>query len=84
MVFVNQDFCLSVQDQASFASPCEYEVACRFEADFKQALESQHSLDQWAEWLEEVVGQLLLRNDRSSSTFVSAARSAVLIWSYYR
>ncbi|RMB90057.1 hypothetical protein DUI87_33512 [Hirundo rustica rustica] len=49
----------NVQEQAAWVCRCEARVVQRLEQDFKATLGQQHSLEQWAAWLDAVVGRVL-------------------------
>ncbi|XP_071842910.1 DNA-binding protein RFX2-like isoform X2 [Apostichopus japonicus] len=72
----------NVQEQASWVCQCEDELVQHFEQDFKQTLQQQNSLEQWAAWLESVVTQVLKPHENSPN-FAKAARQFLLKWSFY-
>lgn len=62
---------------------CEEGMVQKLEQDFKLTLQQQSSLDQWANWLDNVVTQVLKHHEGSPS-FPKAARQFLLKWSFYR
>jgi regulatory factor X 1/2/3 len=50
----------SIQEQAAWACQCDDSSVQRLEADFKQTLQQQGSLQDWALWLEGVIDQVSL------------------------
>ncbi|XP_077332423.1 DNA-binding protein RFX2 isoform X1 [Lithobates pipiens] len=72
----------NVQEQASWVCQCEEGMVQKLEQDFKLTLQQQSSLDQWANWLDNVVTQVLKPYEGSSS-FPKAARQFLLKWSFY-
>ncbi|KAM9687572.1 DNA-binding protein RFX2 isoform 1-T1 [Trichechus inunguis] len=72
----------NVQEQAAWVCQCEESVVQRLEQDFKLTLQQQSSLDQWANWLDNVVTQVLKQHTGSPS-FPKAARQFLLKWSFY-
>lgn len=52
------------------------------ENEFKEALQQQNSLEQWAQWLREVVVSAL-KEFEGKPTFPRAARQFLLKWSFY-
>lgn len=54
----------------------------QLENDFKQALQQQNTLEQWASWLRYVV-DTVLDNHRGRSSLPKAARQFLLKWSFY-
>ncbi|XP_066130719.1 DNA-binding protein RFX2 isoform X2 [Saccopteryx bilineata] len=72
----------NVQEQASWVCQCKESVVQRLEQDFKLTLQQQSSLDQWANWLDNVVTQVL-KQHAGSPSFPKAARQFLLKWSFY-
>ncbi|XP_073455137.1 DNA-binding protein RFX2 isoform X2 [Aquarana catesbeiana] len=72
----------NVQEQASWVCQCEEGMVQKLEQDFKLTLQQQSSLDQWANWLDNVVTQVLKPYEGSPS-FPKAARQFLLKWSFY-
>ncbi|XP_078526786.1 DNA-binding protein RFX2 isoform X2 [Lissotriton helveticus] len=72
----------NVQEQASWVCQCEEGMVQKLEQDFKLALQQQSSLDQWANWLDNVV-TLVLKPHEGSPSFPKAARQFLLKWSFY-
>jgi len=72
----------NVQEQASWVCQCNESLVQKLEEDFKQTLAEQHSLEQWAEWLNRVVEQVL-QPHQGTSDFSKAARQFLLKWSFY-
>ncbi|KAM5192289.1 DNA-binding protein RFX2 [Mantella aurantiaca] len=72
----------NVQEQASWVCQCEEGMVQKLEQDFKLTLQQQSSLDQWANWLDNVVTQVLKPHEGSPS-FPKAARQFLLKWSFY-
>lgn len=62
---------------------CNDAVVHQLEQDFKKTLQQQNSLEQWADWLEGVVNQVLKAHE-GSADFPKAARQFLLKWSFYR
>ncbi|XP_050710718.1 DNA-binding protein RFX2-like [Eriocheir sinensis] len=72
----------NVQEQASWVCQCDVALVDRLEEDFKATLQQQNSLEQWAEWLQAVVGQVL-RPHEGKADFPKQARQFLLKWSFY-
>ncbi|XP_065069386.1 DNA-binding protein RFX2-like isoform X3 [Rhopilema esculentum] len=72
----------NVQEQASWVCQCDESLVQKLEEDFKKTLAEQHSLEQWAEWLDGVVEQVL-QNHQGTENFPKAARQFLLKWSFY-
>lgn len=69
--------------QASWVCQCDVALVDRLEEDFKSTLQQQNSLEQWAEWLQAVVSQVL-RPYEGKVDFPKHARQFLLKWSFYR
>ncbi|KAG7163691.1 Transcription factor RFX3-like [Homarus americanus] len=72
----------NVQEQASWVCQCDVGLVDRLEEDFKSTLQQQNSLEQWAEWLQAVVSQVL-RPHEGKVDFPKQARQFLLKWSFY-
>ncbi|XP_064258068.1 LOW QUALITY PROTEIN: MHC class II regulatory factor RFX1, partial [Passer domesticus] len=72
----------NVQEQAAWVCRCEARVVQRLEQDFKATLGQQHSLEQWAAWLDAVVAKVL-RPHLGRPGLPRAAKLFLLKWSFY-
>ncbi|CAL4071843.1 unnamed protein product [Meganyctiphanes norvegica] len=72
----------NVQEQASWVCQCDGDLVERLQEDFKATLQQQNSLEQWAEWLQTVVAQVL-RPHQGKPDFHKHARQFLLKWSFY-
>ncbi|XP_059172027.1 DNA-binding protein RFX2-like isoform X4 [Physella acuta] len=72
----------NVQEQASWVCQCEDALVQQLEQDFKATLKQGNSLEQWAQWLEGVVNQVLKPHE-GNENFPKAARQFLLKWSFY-
>ncbi|CAG5133769.1 unnamed protein product [Candidula unifasciata] len=72
----------NVQEQASWVCQCEDSLVQQLEQDFKATLKQGNSLEQWAQWLEGVVNQVLKPHE-GNENFPKAARQFLLKWSFY-
>ncbi|RUS79241.1 hypothetical protein EGW08_012971 [Elysia chlorotica] len=72
----------NVQEQASWVCQCEDSLVQQLEQDFKNTLKQGNSLEQWAQWLEGVVNQVLKPHE-GNENFPKAARQFLLKWSFY-
>ncbi|KAH7935498.1 hypothetical protein HPB52_008976 [Rhipicephalus sanguineus] len=75
--------CLLRTEQASWVCQCEDSLVRQLEQDFKLTLQQQTSLEQWAAWLDSVVGQVL-EPFQGRPELPRAARQFLLKWSFYR
>ncbi|KAM4643799.1 LOW QUALITY PROTEIN: MHC class II regulatory factor RFX1 [Amazona ochrocephala] len=73
---------LRFHEQASWVCRCEDRVVQRLEQDFKATLQQQNSLEQWAAWLDAVVGRVL-KPHAGTPHFPRAAKLFLLKWSFY-
>ncbi|XP_030825698.1 MHC class II regulatory factor RFX1-like, partial [Camarhynchus parvulus] len=71
-----------VKEQAAWVCRCEARVVQRLEQDFKATLGQQHSLEQWAAWLDAVVAKVL-RPHLGTPGLPRAAKLFLLKWSFY-
>jgi regulatory factor X 1/2/3 len=82
IVDLNQvDFC-NIQDQAAWVCQCDDGMIQQMEADIRNILHEQKSLEQWAAWLKGIVLQAL-KPYEGKSNFAKAARQLLLKWSFY-
>ncbi|XP_023210638.1 transcription factor RFX3-like [Centruroides sculpturatus] len=72
----------NVQEQASWICQCNEDIIEWIQQDFKNTLQQQNSLEQWAGWLENVVN-VVLQPYENKSDFSKAARQFLLKWSFY-
>ncbi|XP_019850311.1 PREDICTED: DNA-binding protein RFX2-like isoform X1 [Amphimedon queenslandica] len=72
----------NVQEQAAWVCQCDEALASRLEMDFKNTLQQQNSLEQWAVWLEGVVTTVLQPHE-DTPEYPKAARQFLLKWSFY-
>ncbi|XP_059485461.1 DNA-binding protein RFX2 isoform X2 [Neocloeon triangulifer] len=72
----------NVQEQASWVCQCDPDIVQQLEADFKETLQQQNSLEQWATWLKKVVATVLQPHE-GKADFGKAARQFLLKWSFY-
>ncbi|XP_057300076.1 DNA-binding protein RFX2-like isoform X2 [Hydractinia symbiolongicarpus] len=72
----------NVQEQSSWVCQCDESLITKLEQDFKTTLAQQQSLEQWAQWLESVVGAVLESHEGRDS-YPKAARHFLLNWSFY-
>lgn len=61
---------------------CDTSIVQRLENDFKNALQQQSSLEQWAAWLQMVV-DTTLQEYQGKAEYAKAARQFLLKWSFY-
>jgi len=71
------------QEQASWVCQCDDGLVKQLEKEFKKYLQEQHSLEDWSNWLENVVNQVL-KPFEETENFTKAARQFLLKWSFYR
>lgn len=75
----------NVQEQASWVCMCPDTVVERLHQDFKNTLQQNRTLEEWAQWLENVVRQQLhpYDNNGSADQLAKVARHLLLKWSFY-
>jgi hypothetical protein len=69
--------------QASWVCQCDASLVQQLESDFKLTLQQQNSLEEWANWLKNVVNAVL-KPFEGKPNFTKAARQFLLKWSFYR
>ncbi|XP_027842200.1 DNA-binding protein RFX2-like isoform X5 [Aphis gossypii] len=72
----------NVQEQASWVCQCDSTLVQQLETDFKNTLQQQNSLEEWATWLKSVVDNCL-KQYRDTPNFTKEARQFLLKWSFY-
>lgn len=72
----------NVQEQASWVCQCDASLVQQLESDFKLTLQQQNSLEEWANWLKNVVNAVL-KPFEGKPNFTKAARQFLLKWSFY-
>eukprot|EP01137_Pigoraptor_chileana_P016810 Opistho-2@73936 len=88
----------NVHEQAAWVCQCPDDVVRRLEGEFKQYLQQQHTLEQWAQWLQRVVADALgTRGERDKEggagsagvpdsrppASMQTARQFLMKWSFY-
>ncbi|CAF1237003.1 unnamed protein product [Didymodactylos carnosus] len=70
--------------QTSWVCECDDLIVSRVENDFKQQLQSQLTLEQWAQWLDGVVVDILKPyQTQSHAAYAKMAKQFLLNWSFY-
>lgn len=72
----------NIQGHVNWVCCCSDTVIQEIEMSVKKNLSEQISLEQWAEWLEDVISKFL-RPCEGLPDFADAARNFLLKWSYY-
>ncbi|XP_062509386.1 DNA-binding protein RFX2-like isoform X2 [Corticium candelabrum] len=72
----------NIQEQAAWVCQCEDTTIQQIQQDFKQTLQQQNSIEQWALWLDGIVGRTLQQYEEQPS-YSKAARQFLLKWSFY-
>uniref|UniRef100_A0A0R3RIP2 RFX-type winged-helix domain-containing protein n=1 Tax=Elaeophora elaphi TaxID=1147741 RepID=A0A0R3RIP2_9BILA len=74
----------SVQDQAGWICNCDPVLVSNLQSDFRENLQKQKSLEQWAEWLEAVVDQVLAKyHDKVYGVLADVSKQFLKNWSFY-
>uniref|UniRef100_A0A914VAJ1 RFX-type winged-helix domain-containing protein n=1 Tax=Plectus sambesii TaxID=2011161 RepID=A0A914VAJ1_9BILA len=75
---------VNVQEQATWVCKCDPLLVEQLQTNFKANLGKQKTLEQWAEWLEAVVDQVLASyHDKSLHEIANVAKQFLLKWSFY-
>nr|CRZ24738.1 BMA-DAF-19 [Brugia malayi] len=74
----------SVQDQAGWVCDCDPVLVSNLQSDFRENLQKQKSLEQWAEWMEAVVDQVLAKyHDKAYAVLADVSKQFLKNWSFY-
>ncbi|VDO41374.1 unnamed protein product, partial [Onchocerca flexuosa] len=74
----------SVQDQAGWICDCDSVLVSNLQSDFRENLQKQKSLEQWAEWMEAVVDQVLAKyHNKPYSVLADVSKQFLKNWSFY-
>ncbi|EJD75673.1 transcription factor RFX3 [Loa loa] len=74
----------SVQDQAGWVCDCDPVLVSNLQSDFRENLQKQKSLEQWAEWMEAVVDQVLAKyHDKPYGVLADVSKHFLKNWSFY-
>jgi regulatory factor X 1/2/3 len=74
-----------VVEQAAWVCGCHHVLVEQLEKNFKANLGKQLQLEEWAQWLEAVVDQVLAPyHDKPIEQLAHAGKSFLLKWSFYR
>ncbi|CAH8518102.1 unnamed protein product [Dicrocoelium dendriticum] len=73
----------NVQEQASWVCQCSDATVSQLEQDFKRILHKHASLEEWAQWLDTVVINILQPLEGNSLAYTRAAHQLILKWSFY-
>lgn len=74
-----------VYAQAGWVSNCDSNLVSTIERGFWENLRDRKSLEEWMEWLEAIVDQILAKyHDKSIETQVEMSKMFLLKWSFYR
>jgi len=73
----------NIQDQASWTTECDSSLVNEIQENFKIALAESRTLEQWADWLENVVLSKVLEKAKEPEQVSKIARKFLLNWSFY-
>uniref|UniRef100_F1KUU3 DNA-binding protein RFX2 n=2 Tax=Ascaris TaxID=6251 RepID=F1KUU3_ASCSU len=74
----------NVQDQAGWVCDCDPVLVSNLQSDFRENLQKQKTLEQWAEWMEAVVDQVLAKyHDKPLNILADVAKQFLKNWSFY-
>ncbi|THD28938.1 Transcription factor RFX3 [Fasciola hepatica] len=78
-----RNFAKSLEEQASWVCQCSDATVGQLEQDFKRILHKHASLEEWAQWLDNVVSSILQPLEGNSLAYTRAAHQLILKWSFY-
>ncbi|MFH4977089.1 hypothetical protein AB6A40_003798 [Gnathostoma spinigerum] len=74
----------NVQEQAGWVCDCDPVLVSNLQSDFRENLQKQKSLEEWAEWMEAVVDQVLAKyHDKPVSVLAEVSKQFLKNWSFY-
>uniref|UniRef100_A0A1I7YSA6 RFX-type winged-helix domain-containing protein n=1 Tax=Steinernema glaseri TaxID=37863 RepID=A0A1I7YSA6_9BILA len=74
----------TVSEQAAFVCECDPVLVNNLTADFRENLQKLRSLEEWTEWMEAVIDQVLAKYYNCHlTTMANAGRKFLTRWSYY-
>ncbi|KAK0395076.1 hypothetical protein QR680_001101 [Steinernema hermaphroditum] len=74
----------TVSEQAAFVCECDPVLVANLTADFRDNLQKLRSLEEWTEWMEAVIDQVLAKYYNCHlTTMANAGRKFLTRWSYY-
>jgi regulatory factor X 1/2/3 len=74
----------NVQEQAWWICECDDNLVSRIEREFKNHLSSQSTLEDWSQWLDSLLNDLLKpHSNLSAEKYTKQAKQILLNWSYY-
>lgn len=89
LIFVNKKIFLRVNftlvyAQADWVSNCDANLVSTIQNGFWDNLRDRKSLEEWMEWLEAIVDQILAKyHDKSIEMQVEMSKLFLLKWSFY-
>ncbi|CAF4499984.1 unnamed protein product [Rotaria magnacalcarata] len=74
----------NVQEQAWWVCECDDNLVSRIEREFKNHLSSQSTLEDWSQWLDSLLTDLLKPySNLSADKYTKQAKQILLNWSFY-
>ena len=74
----------NVQEQAWWICECDDHLVSRIEREFKNHLSNQSALEDWSQWLDSLLNDLLKPySNYSGEKFTKQAKQILLNWSFY-
>ncbi|VDK48878.1 unnamed protein product, partial [Anisakis simplex] len=75
---------MNIHDQAGWVCDCDAVLVSNLQTDFRENLQKQKSLEQWADWMEAVVDQVLAKcHDKPLNVLADVAKQFLKNWSFY-
>jgi len=74
----------NIQEQAWWICECDDNLVSRIEREFKNHLSTQSSLEDWSQWLDSLLNDLLKPySNLSAEKYTKQAKQILLNWSFY-
>ncbi|XP_067935549.1 transcription factor RFX3-like [Watersipora subatra] len=71
-----------IQEQSAWVCQCPDSMVSKVEGSFKRFLQGEHTLEEWRDWLENILDDVLSGYE-GLDTYSKAARNFLLKWSFY-
>ncbi|CAD5215731.1 unnamed protein product [Bursaphelenchus xylophilus] len=80
-----KEFCkIELAPEAAWVTQCDPDLVRTIVSDFKEKLLNHSSMEEWAQWIEKVLDQVMAKyHDKQPEVQVKVAKKFMLRWSFY-
>ncbi|CAD5211382.1 unnamed protein product [Bursaphelenchus okinawaensis] len=80
-----KEFCkIELAPEAAWVTQCDPDLVRTIVSDFKDKLFSHSTMEEWAQWIEKVLDQVMAKyHDKAPEVQVKVAKKFMLRWSFY-